>query len=149
MKKSIAIAIAALGIGMAANAFANKSGPQVNPSTINLSANGTNVGIHTDEFVAGDLVSCIHVVDADPTNINFDFNPGQFTTDVDSLGHLTILIPAWDAVVRDSEGNPLIAKGEAIFYVYVNVNGGGTCDYPGEELTRATAKIVDNSGVQR
>ena len=138
MKKSIALAIAAIGIGLTTNVFASASGTQVNPSTINLSAVGvTEIGIHTivPNYTP---VSCVLVVAG---GIDYIFDDENLTLGSDSVGHLVISLKNWETI---TDG---ISTGVAEFFVYQVsgcVVGDGIEDI---EIGSDEAKIVDNSGV--
>ena len=151
MRKSIALAIAAIGIGLTTNVLASSAvsdgGAKVNPSTINLSADGvTEVGIHT-VLPKGTPVSCVHVVDATaPIANTYDFydDIGELTLGSDSVGHLVISLNNWEYKIVE----PPISTGVATFEIY------GVSDKPKKSdcgdaallLGSDDAKIVDNSG---
>ena len=156
MKKSIALAIAAIGIGLTTNVFANTAGTQVNPSTINLSAAGvTEVGIHTQianaecTSVGGLFVVSVEVTNdglpgEDSVSGFYVFNPDDLSVGVDSLGHLVITIVAWDEITSHLD------TGEAGFFVQAECtvdDGEGGTEVAFISNGDDTAKIVDNSGV--
>lgn len=139
MRKSIALAIAAIGIGLTTNVFANAAGTQVSPSTINLSAVGVSeVGIHTQLANAYCTVSYVEVTNGglDAGHHVFNDNGTDLFIGVDSVGHLVITIRAWDGITDN------LALEETNFLVSAECNGV-------TEEVNDTAQIVDNFGVKK
>ena len=141
MRKSIALAIAAIGIGLTTNVFANAAGTQVSPSTINLSAVGVSeVGIHTQLANADCTVSYVEVTNGGlPSGWHVFNNDGtDLSIGVDSVGHLVITIraDAWGSIKSS------LSLEETNFLVSAECNGD-------TEEVNDTAQIVDNSGVKK
>lgn len=140
MRKSIALAIAAIGIGLTTNVFANAAGPQLSPSTINLSAAGvSNVLMHTtisnleefgcarDQFKIDIYQKEVILVLGHPVD--------ELDVTTDSANHYLVTITNFTST-------PGIKPGEVTVYAST------TCNEGVENENRDTAKIVDNSGVE-